>query len=236
MMTCTLMISTAIEIPPSVVPCSAAVSHSKIMPFMTHRPSTPEPKTTSRPGWLEGNRRERFPSTMRGGIVVYAIFQGLMLSQRSAAQIPRACADRQSLEQMTCCPVTDDGVCGEDAERGECDAVNFERHRNDTTDVRVNWPHYYTRVCKCSGNFGGYDCSRCAYGYYGKDCASRAIIPQRGGMGGFRCRSGEDQDLGFGLCGRVGGADAGSRRPEHGQRQSLRLYDLESSLCSKGFF
>jgi hypothetical protein len=144
MMTCTLMISTAIEIPPSVVPCSAAVSHSKIMPFMTHRPSTPEPKTTSRPGWLEGNRRERFPSTMRGGIVVYAIFLGLMLFQRSAAQIPRACADRQSLEQMTCCPVTDDGVCGEDAERGECDAVNFERHRNDTTDVRVNWPHYYT--------------------------------------------------------------------------------------------
>ena len=116
---------------------------------------------------------------MRGGIVVYAIFLGLMLSQRSAAQIPRACADRQSLEQMACCPVTDDGVCGEDAERGECGAVNFERYRNDTTDVRVNWPHYYTHVCKCSGNFGGYDCSRCAYGYYGKDCASRAIIPRK---------------------------------------------------------
>ena len=94
-------------------------------------------------------------------------------------QIPSVCADRESLEHMTCCPVTGDGVCGQDAGRGQCVAVNFDRHSNDTTNVRVNWPHYYTRVCKCSGNFGGYDCSRCNYGYYGQDCSSKAIIPRR---------------------------------------------------------
>ena len=111
-------------------------------------------------------------------MVACSILLGL-LSQRSVAQIPSVCADRESLEQMTCCPVTQYGVCGEDAGRGECAAVDFERHSNDTTDVRVNWPHYYTRVCKCSRNYGGYDCSRCRYGYYGEDCASRAIIPRK---------------------------------------------------------
>ena len=89
------------------------------------------------------------------------------------------CADTHSLEQMTCCPVTGDGVCGEEAGRGRCVPVDFEGHSNETTNVRVNWPHYYTRVCKCSGNFGGYDCSGCSYGYYGQDCASRAIIPRK---------------------------------------------------------
>ena len=110
--------------------------------------------------------------------VSYVVLLGL-LSQGVVAQIPTTCADRQSLERMTCCPITADGVCGEDAGRGECAAVNFDGHSNDTTDVRVNWPHYYTRICRCSGNFGGYDCSRCSYGYYGRDCSSRAIIPRK---------------------------------------------------------
>jgi hypothetical protein len=113
------------------------------------------------------------------GLSAYVVLLLVLLYRGSVAQIPTACADRQSLEQMTCCPVTADGVCGEDAGRGECASVNFDRHSNDTTNVRVNWPHYYTRICKCSGNFGGYDCSRCKYGYYGPDCAARAIIPRK---------------------------------------------------------
>ena len=101
------------------------------------------------------------------------------LSQVGDAQIPTACTDRNSLEDMTCCPVTVDGVCGENAGRGVCAAVNFARHSTQTMDVRANWPHYYTQVCKCSGNFGGYDCSRCKYGYYGPDCATKEIIPRK---------------------------------------------------------
>lgn len=110
--------------------------------------------------------------------ILLFIFVGISFSG-SWAQIPAACSDRESLEQMTCCPVTEHGVCGEQASRGDCVAVNFNRHRNDTTNVRANWPHYYTRVCKCSVRFGGYDCSRCNYGYYGPDCSSRAIIPRK---------------------------------------------------------
>ena len=101
------------------------------------------------------------------------------LSQIALAQIPTACADRRSLEDMTCCPATVDGVCGQDAGRGLCVATNFTGHSTETTDVRVNWPHYYTRICKCSGNFGGYDCSQCTYGYYGPDCGTKAVLPRK---------------------------------------------------------
>jgi hypothetical protein len=102
-----------------------------------------------------------------------------LLSQVAEAQIPAACADRDSLQEMTCCPLTASGVCGEDAGSGECAPINFERHSNTTTDVRANWPHYYTRACKCNGNYGGYDCSGCKIGYYGQDCSSRAIMPRK---------------------------------------------------------
>ena len=117
-----------------------------------------------------------FPS---GPLEFSLIFLVTVTFQAAVAQIPTACADRQSLEGMTCCPLTEYGVCGEEAGRGRCVEVNFAGHNNATTDVRANWPHYYTRVCSCSGNFGGYDCSRCNYGRYGDDCASRAIIPRR---------------------------------------------------------
>ena len=46
------------------------------------------------------------------------------------------------------CPTTDDGVCGEDANRGQCVQLdnNGYVHRMDTTAVRANWPHYFTHV------------------------------------------------------------------------------------------
>ena len=39
------------------------------------------------------------------------------------------------------------------------------------TDFRYNWPaQIFTHVCKCTGNWAGYDCSRCKRGYGGADC------------------------------------------------------------------
>ena len=52
-------------------------------------------------------------------------------------------------------------------------------YSNETTDVRSNWPHYFTQACQCNGNFGGYDCSRCRYGYYGEDCSKSQVLPRR---------------------------------------------------------
>ena len=38
-----------------------------------------------------------------------------LISQCTVSQVPTACADDESLENLQCCPTTADGVCGEDA-------------------------------------------------------------------------------------------------------------------------
>jgi len=35
------------------------------------------------------------------------------------------------------------------------------------------------QVCQCNGNFAGYDCNRCKFGYYGDDCSQLQILPRR---------------------------------------------------------
>ena len=84
------------------------------------------------------------------------------------SQIPTACADAESLRTLTCCP----NECGEADGRGVCEDIDLPDHYSRTSsDVRANWPHYFTRACSCTGNYWGYDCSRCKYGYYGEDCS-----------------------------------------------------------------
>ena len=68
------------------------------------------------------------------------------MPQHTFAQIPAACADEESLENLRCCPATADGVCGEDADQGECVELNIEGYSRNTTNVRDNWPHYFTHV------------------------------------------------------------------------------------------
>lgn len=109
-------------------------------------------------------------------IIAFAAFASL--AQLLNAQIPTACTDANSLTNLTCCPVTADGVCGEDAGRGSCAPLDFENYDDETSDVRLNWPHYYTQTCECNGNFGGYDCSQCQFGYYGDDCSQFEVIPR----------------------------------------------------------
>jgi hypothetical protein len=54
----------------------------------------------------------------------------------------------------------------------QADTINF-------TTVRNNWPHYFTNVCRCNGNYAGFDCSRCKYGYYGSDCNKKMVLARR---------------------------------------------------------
>ena len=35
------------------------------------------------------------------------------------------------------------------------------------------------QVCQCNGNYAGYDCSRCKFGYYGDDCSQSQVLPRR---------------------------------------------------------
>ena len=101
-----------------------------------------------------------------------------VVASLAQAQIPTVCTDAESLTSLTCCPVTADGICGEDAGRGACVPLVFENYDNETSNVRKNWPHYFTQVCKCNDNFGGYDCSRCQFGYYGQNCGNFEVIPR----------------------------------------------------------
>ena len=110
---------------------------------------------------------------------IASVFLLLLQLQYSLAQIPTVCTDTQSLETLECCPTTSDGICGTNANRGTCETLDLPNYSRLTTNVRENWPHYYTRVCQCSGNYGGYDCSRCKIGYFGSDCSQMQVIPRR---------------------------------------------------------
>lgn len=99
-----------------------------------------------------------------------------LLLQGTSAQIPTVCSDADSLEGTICCPATSDGICGENANRGQCVSL-ATLPRSDTVDVRANWPHYFTQICQCTGNYGGYDCSRCKFGYYGENCSQFQVLP-----------------------------------------------------------
>ena len=112
-------------------------------------------------------------------IVAISAVVSLLQLQSTVAQIPRVCADTNSLETLTCCPSTTDGVCGGNSNRGQCIELDLSGYSRTTGDVRENWPHYFTQVCSCNGNYAGYDCSRCKYGYFGSDCSQKQVLPRR---------------------------------------------------------
>lgn len=111
---------------------------------------------------------------------VFLTVSALLLPLSTHSQIPASCADRNSISTKTCCPVpqitgvSDPGPCGKNLGRGECRLIDEAEDLSDsTTDVRRNWPHFFTRVCNCSDHYGGYDCGECEFGYRGDDCSER---------------------------------------------------------------
>ena len=100
----------------------------------------------------------------------------LFLLQGVNSQIPAACTDAVSLQTLTCCP----NQCGANEGRGVCANLDLPPNYSTTsTDARENWPHYFTRGCKCNKNYGGYDCSACKYGYYGTTCNQTQVLPRK---------------------------------------------------------
>ena len=69
-----------------------------------------------------------------------------LIPQCIVGQIPTACADDDSLENLRCSPTTADGECGVEANRGQCSELIIDGYSRNTTDVRANWPHYFTKV------------------------------------------------------------------------------------------
>ena len=105
-------------------------------------------------------------------------------------QFPRVCADLASLKSKTCCPIPKNFAkpCGSDGNRGTCAELvirnwdytysHFEPFQND--DDRHDWPRaLYYRICKCNGNFGGYDCGKCEFGYRGTNCTEKKNLVRK---------------------------------------------------------
>ena len=121
--------------------------------------------------------------------IAYLVFVVVILPWVEG-QFPRVCTDRDSLRDKTCCPVPKGftTLCGCDGDRGKCQELTirdwtfkYSHYRPfQMEDERHNWPRaLYYKVCKCNANFAGYDCSKCAFGYYGSTCTQKKNLIRR---------------------------------------------------------
>uniref|UniRef100_A0A667XQP1 Tyrosinase n=1 Tax=Myripristis murdjan TaxID=586833 RepID=A0A667XQP1_9TELE len=100
----------------------------------------------------------------------------------SYQQFPRLCATREALRTKECCPPWDgDGsACGASSGRGFCQDVQVPdfpdgpQYPFSGLDDRERWPLvFYNRTCQCAGNFMGFNCADCKFGYFGVNCNER---------------------------------------------------------------
>ena len=105
-------------------------------------------------------------------------------------QFPRVCTTLDSLRSKECCPIPKgfSQPCGSDENRGTCQELiirnwtikysHYQTFHKD--DDRHEWPHaLYHRTCKCNASFGGYDCSKCEFGFYGSKCTQKKALKRK---------------------------------------------------------
>ncbi|XP_006817095.1 tyrosinase-like [Saccoglossus kowalevskii] len=104
---------------------------------------------------------------------------------KCSGQFPKVCVSPESLSSKECCPqpVGYDSKCGGPG-RGAC--VDLSPPKADDSSQfggdldRLAWPStFFTRACKCDGNFDGYDCSQCKFGYKGTECDKENRVTRR---------------------------------------------------------
>ncbi|XP_071987720.1 tyrosinase-like [Engystomops pustulosus] len=99
------------------------------------------------------------------------------------SQFPRVCTSDAAFRTKTCCPLwKDKSPCGSLSGRGKCrDWIDYTgRTLPMYNDDRLDWPrHYYDYTCECFGNYSGFDCGDCKYGYQGENCDRKKIIIRR---------------------------------------------------------
>ncbi|XP_018419180.1 PREDICTED: tyrosinase-like [Nanorana parkeri] len=96
-------------------------------------------------------------------------------------QFPRACTTATALQAKTCCPLwKDNSTCGSRSSRGHCSTQNFTNLVPLYNDDRLEWPKYYfVETCECFGNYSGYDCGDCKYGYFGEKCDRKITVVRK---------------------------------------------------------
>ncbi|KAM9331869.1 tyrosinase-like [Pholidichthys leucotaenia] len=101
---------------------------------------------------------------------------------RSHQQFPRLCATQQALRTKECCPPWegDGSACGSSSGRGFCadvavpDRPHGPQYPFSGLDDREGWPLvFYNRTCQCAGNFMGFNCADCKFGFFGANCNER---------------------------------------------------------------
>ena len=111
---------------------------------------------------------------------LYASLVLLQLIGICLCQFPRPCANSEGLRTKECCPVWDgDGsACGALSGRGFCTEVEVSdephgpQYPHSGIDDRERWPlAFFNRTCRCAGNYGGFNCGECRFGYWGSNCA-----------------------------------------------------------------
>lgn len=115
-------------------------------------------------------------------VVIFVVVIGI-LQGNVRALIPITCADPASIRNKECCPTSDPnaGPCGVNIGRGNCENVD-RPIQNTATErfVRDNWPQsLFMRVCKCNGNYGGFDCGECKFGYRENENGTCVAAPSR---------------------------------------------------------
>lgn len=121
-------------------------------------------------------------------LLLSAVF--LLSPYSSYCQFPTSCNTPTNLNTKTCCPNNCGGLA-----RGMCKNISDEvvtqwqfanstiteilrnapsTPAKGTVNSRYLWPTVvFENVCECIGNYGGFDCNECDFGWTGTDCNTR---------------------------------------------------------------
>ncbi|XP_032253550.1 tyrosinase isoform X2 [Phoca vitulina] len=121
-------------------------------------------------------------------MLLAALYCLLWSFRTSTGHFPRACASSKSLMEKECCPPWrgDGSPCGRLSGRGACQDIVLSnaplgpQFPFTGVDDRESWPSvFYNRTCQCFGNFMGFNCGNCRFGFWGPNCTEKRLLVRK---------------------------------------------------------